>query len=61
MDATSGNLGRAVERLNAERQRRPEVPLTKLVDEIAQHFDLNAMDSEWLLRSTLKARQPGKD
>ena len=44
----------AVAHLAAEREARPEVPLPKLVDEAALRFDLDAMSSEWLLRTALR-------
>ena len=47
---------RAVEYLNGERAARPGIPLVQLVDEAARHFDLDAAQSEWLLRSALETR-----
>ena len=51
-------LRRAVEFLEAERASRPEVPLPSLVDEAARRFDLDAMQSEWLLMTAIRARHP---
>lgn len=50
-------LRHAVEHLNAERAARPDVPLLSLVDEAARQFDLDAAQSEWLLMTTLRARE----
>ena len=58
MQPADDRLRRAVEYLNAERASRPEVPLWKLVDDAALHFDLDAAESEWLLKMTLETR-PG--
>lgn len=50
----------ALEHLNAERQARPGEPLMRLVDEAAQRFDLDAAQSEWLVRMALQP-DPGRD
>lgn len=49
----------ALAHVNAERSQRPGVPLVKLVDEAALRFDLDAGQSEWLLRTAL-APAPGE-
>ncbi len=44
-------LRRAVAWLSEQRQERPDVPLSKLVDEAALKFDLSPLDQEWLART----------
>ena len=46
----------ALEHVNAERLARPDVPLVRLVDEASLRFDLDAAQSEWLLRTALQPR-----
>jgi hypothetical protein len=48
----------ALQHLNAERDARPGTPLPALVDEAARRFDLDAAQSEWLLRTALEGRGP---
>jgi hypothetical protein len=58
MDDSREKAVRALELFNAERAGRPGVPAWKLVDEAARHFDLDAAQSEWLLRTVLEAATP---
>ena len=44
----------ALAHVNGERQAHPETPLVRLVDEAAVRFDLDAAQSEWLLRMALQ-------
>lgn len=46
----------ALKHLNEDRQARPGTPLVKLVDEMAQRYDLDAAQSEWLLRMALEPK-----
>jgi hypothetical protein len=50
----------ALKELNEERAARPGVPLVKLVDEMALRHDLDAAQSEWLLRMALEPL-PGEE
>jgi hypothetical protein len=47
----------ALRHLNEQRAARPGVPLVKLVDEAARQLDLDALQSEWLLRVALQPRE----
>jgi hypothetical protein len=44
----------ALAHVNAERLAHPQAPLVRLVDEAAVRFDLDAAQSEWLLRTALQ-------
>ena len=59
VDAHREKVLKALEHVNAERAQRPGVPTWKLVDEAARHFDLDAAQSEWLLR-TASAPKPAE-
>lgn len=49
----------ALEHLNREREARPGIPLVQLVDEAARHFDLDALQSETLLRTAMRLPAAG--
>ena len=57
----SDRLRRAVEWLQSERLERPGIPLFRLSDEAARRFDLDALESEWLLATALRtAKEPSE-
>jgi len=58
MDASREKALRALAHVNAERVARPGIPAWQLVDEAARRFDLDAAQSEWLLRTVLDAGKP---
>ena len=58
MDVSREKALRALAHVNAERAARPGAPAWQLVDEAARRFDLDAAQSEWLLRTVLDAVRP---
>ena len=56
-----GKLLRAVKRLVEEREERPDEPLTRAVDRVAMELDLDAAESEWLLRNATRVAREASD
>ena len=57
-------LRQAVERVNREREARPDERLTTIIDEIALQLDLSPIEVEWLVQATLRVaaeERPGSN
>jgi hypothetical protein len=54
-------LGRALERFVSERETSPNEPIAKVVDRVALHFDLDAAESEWLLRNAARVEREARE